>query len=86
MLGTLVITSEIIVLSEGVWNAKVVFPIPVMPKRRSAEALAAHISIVIADSERAAALGRKAQRRALSTAGYAPMLAEHAGVFRRTEP
>jgi len=48
--------------------------------------LAAYTSIVIADSERSAALGRKAQGRALSSAGYARMLEEHAGVCQRTAP
>jgi hypothetical protein len=42
--------------------------------------LAACTSTVIADSERAAAHGRATQGRALSTAGHARMLEEHAGV------
>jgi len=45
------------------------------------ESVAAYTSTLIHDSERTAALGRKAQGRALSTAGDAQMLEGHAELF-----
>ena len=62
MVGPLVITSEIAGVAKKSGTPRS-FAHPC-----DAGALAAYTSTVIADSERAAALGRKAQGRALSTA------------------